>query len=311
VSAVFLFRSGCLYPLLGFLIIYAFYVLVLLRLIPDPVVPLVFGVFTAIGTGSLLTGLLSLFRSRKLATAIRRDQEGAARKNGRFEAAGGVIQPLQEALVSPLQGRPCVAYEYDVAETGTDGQKAGSAAWGWASTPSVIRNPGGDLRLLGFPDLERFDQAVVGEGARERIQKYFQDTTFATIGERALTQALGQIMERSADDDGQARTDVLRGTDLDPKNIQFAGRQWTERVVPVDEEVTAFGLYSSTRSGLVPNPRKMSETVQLWPGKGAALATVIEKESSGRITLGIVVFILTHAFASTLFFILWLKGYYD
>jgi hypothetical protein len=201
-----------------------------------------------------------------------------------------------------------VAYEYDVALTGKEGQTAGSAAWGWALTPAVIRNPEGNLRLLGFPELERFDQAVVGEGARERIRKYFQETTFVTIGDRAFSKALGQILERSADDDGQVRADVQRGTELDPKNIRFEGRQWTERVVLVGEEVTAFGHYSAARGGLAPNPRKMSATVQLWPGKGEELTALIEKESSGRITIGIVVFIITHAFLSIIFFIMWLKG---
>jgi hypothetical protein len=303
-----LLRSGCLYPLLGFLLIYASYVLILLHLIPDPVVPYVFSLFTAIGTGALVTGFLALFQSRKLAGAIQRNREGTPRRDGRFEAATGAIYPLQEALSSPLQGRSCVAYEYDVAITGKEGQTAGSAAWGWALTPAVIRSPEGDMRLLGFPELERFDQAVVGEGARERIQQYFQATTFVTIGERALNKALGQILERSADDDGQVRADVLRGTELDPKNIRLEGRQWTERVVPVGEEVTAFGYYSASREGLVPNSRKISETVQLWPGKGEELTAVIEKESSGRITVGIVLFIITHAFMSIIFFIMWLKG---
>jgi hypothetical protein len=51
--------------------------------------------------------------------------------------------------------------------------------------------------------------------------------------------------------------------------------------------------------------------VQLWPGKGEALMAVIEKESSGRLSLGILVFILSHALISVAFLILWLKGYYD
>ncbi|MBI5585352.1 MAG: hypothetical protein HY892_16190 [Deltaproteobacteria bacterium] len=306
-----IFRSGCLYPLLGFLIIYGFYVFVLRLLLPDPMVPFFFGLFTAIGTGALLTGLLGLLRSRKLGAAIRRDREGAPRKDGRFEAVGGTIHPLQEALASPFQGLPCVAYEYDVAATGKDNHTAGSDAWGWALTPSVIRTAGGDQRLLGFPELEKFDQAVIGEGGRERIKNYFQNTNFEGIGERALGKALGQILERSVDDDGQARTDILRGSGLNPQDLRFDGRQWTERVVPVGEEVTAFGSYSSARGGLVPHPRRASETVQLWPGKGEGLTAVMEKESSSRLALGIVVFILTHAFVSTAFFIMWLKGYYD
>ena len=161
-----MFRSGCLYPLLGFLLIYAFYIFLFRRLIPDPVVPFFFGLFTAIGTGAVLVGLLGLFRSRRLQAAIRRDGEGMPKKDGGFEAAGGTIQPIGEAVISPFQGRPCVAYEYDVAATGQDNQTAGSDAWGWALTPAVIRSDRGELRLLGFPDLERFDEAVVGEGAQ-------------------------------------------------------------------------------------------------------------------------------------------------
>ena len=79
-------------------------------------------------------------------------------------------------------------------------------------------------------------------------------------------------------------------------------------MVPVGEEVTAFGIYSAARSGLVPHPGKAAEAIQLWPGKGDGLTAVIEKESSGRLVLGIVVFFLTHAFVSTVFFIMWLKG---
>ena len=113
------------------------------------------------------------------------------------------------------------------------------------------------------------------------------------------------------DDDGEARADIRRGKDLDPEDIRFEGRQFSERTVPVGAEVTAFGIYSSSRHGLVPNPGKVSETVQLWPGKGEELTAVIEKDSSGRLFLGIVVFIISHAFTSIAFFILWLKGYYD
>jgi hypothetical protein len=306
-----IFRSGCLYPLLGFLLIYALYVFLFLRLIPDPVAPFFFGLFTAIGTGALVTGLLGLFRSRKLGAAIRRDGEGAPKKDGRFEAAGGVIYPLQDVLISPFQGRSGVAYEYDVAAIGQDKQTAGSDAWGWALTPAVIRSGRGELRLLGFPDLERFDEAVVGEGAWERIRSYFKNTVFETIKKADIKKGLGQLLERSVDDDGEARADIRRGTDLDPEAVSFENRQFTERVVPVGAEVTVFGIYSSSRGGLVPNPGKASEMVQLWPGKGEELTAVIEKESSGRLSLGILVFILSHALISVAFLILWLKGYYD
>ncbi len=305
-----IFRSGCLYPLLGFLLIYALYVFLFLRLIPDPVAPFFFGLFTAIGTGALVTGLLGLFRSRKLGAAIRRDGEGAPRKDGRFESAGGAIHPIHEPLTSPFQGASCVAYEYDVAAIGKDNQKAGSDAWGWALTPAVIRSARGDLRLLGFPDLERFDEAVVGEGAREWIRAYFKNTVFETIEKADIKKGLGQLLERSVDDDGQARADILRGTDLDPEDFRFEDRQCSERVVLIGVEVTAFGVYASSRGGLVPNPGKVSETVQLWPGKGEELTAVIEKDSSGRLYLGILVFILSHALVSVAFFILWLKGYY-
>ena len=121
---------------------------------------------------------------------------------------------------------------------------------------------------------------------------------------------MGRLLERSVDDDGEARADIRRGTDLDPEAVSFENRQFTERVVPVGAEVTAFGIYSSSRGGLVPNPGKASEMVQLWPGKGEELTAVIEKESSGRLSLGILVFILTHALISIAFFIMWLKGYY-
>lgn len=79
-----------------------------------------------------MTGFLGLFRSRKLGAAIRRDGEGAPRKDGRFEAAGGAIHPIHEPLTSPFQGASCVAYEYDVAAIGKDNRTAGSDAWGWA-----------------------------------------------------------------------------------------------------------------------------------------------------------------------------------
>jgi hypothetical protein len=303
-----IFRSGCLYPLLGFLLIYALYVFLFSRLIPDPVAPFFFGLFTAIGTGALSTGLLGLFRSRKLGAAIRRDGEGASRKDGRFEAAGGAIHPIHEPLTSPFQGASCVAYEYDVAAFGKDNRTAGSDAWGWALTPAVIRSAEGDLRLLGFPDLERFDEAVVGEGARERIRTYFKKTVFETIEKADIKKGLGQLLERSVDDDGQVRSDILRGTDLDTEDFRFEGRQCSERVVLVGAEVTAFGIYAASGGGLVPNPGKVSETVQLWPGKGEALIALIEKDASGRLHLGILVFILSHALVSVAFFILCLNG---
>jgi hypothetical protein len=306
-----IFRSGCLYPLLGFLLIYALYVFLFLRLIPDPVAPFFFGLFTAIGTGALVTGFLGLFRSRKLGAAIRRDGERAPRKDGRFEAAGGAIHPIHEPLTSPFQGASCVAYEYDAAAIGKDNRTAGSDAWGWALTPAVIRSVRGDLRLLGFPDLERFDEAVVGEGALERIRAYFKNSVFETIKKADIKKGLGQLLERSVDDDGEARADIRRGTDLDQEDFRFEGRKCSERVVPVGAEVTAFGIYASSRGGLVPNPGKASEMVQLWPGKGEALTAVIDKESSGRLSLGILVFILSHALISVAFLILWLKGYYD
>ena len=257
-----IFRSGCLYPLLGFLFIYTLYIFLFLRLIPDPVAPFFFGLFTAIGTGALLTGLLGLFRSRKLGAAIRRDWEGRPKKDGRLEAADGAIHPLQDALISPFQGRACVVYEYDVTRIGLDNQTAGSDAWGWALTPAVIRSGRRESRLLGFPDLERFDQAVVGEGIRERIRTYFKNTVFETIKKADIKKGLGQLLERSVDDDGEARADIRRGTDLDPEAVSFENRQFTERVVPVGAEVTAFGIYSSSRGGLSPtqgkSPRRSS-----------------------------------------------------
>ncbi len=311
VSKKTIFRSGCFYPLLGFLLIYALYVLLFLRLIPDPAAPFFFALFTALGTGALVAGLLGLFRSRKLGAAIRRDWAGRPKKDGRFEASGGAIHPLGMALISPFQGVSCVAYEYDVAEIGRDNRTTGSDAWGWALTPAVIRTARGELLLLGFPDLERFDEAVVGEGGRKRIRAYLKNTAFETIKKADIKKGLGQLLERSVDDDGEARADIRRGTDLDPEDFRFEGRQCSERVVPVGAEVTAFGIYSPSRGGLIPNPGKVSDAVQLWPGTGEALAAVIEKDSSGRLSLGILVFILSHALISVAFFILWLKGYYD
>ena len=94
----------------------------------------------------LVSSFIGLFTGRSDRDAIQRALNAEAPRDGRLEAASGPIRVLDQPLVAPFTGQPCVAYDYDVKR----GAEGASDFAGVALAPSAIDTLRGPAHVLGW-----------------------------------------------------------------------------------------------------------------------------------------------------------------
>ena len=205
----------------------------------------------ALFTGLFLTGCLSFLTARRDWAALRRAEQGEPFQDGRMEAAIGAIQPLGQPLTSPFQQLPCVAYTYKISHRETtsssrDGSNTSEVTdfSGYALAPAVIRSLRGDVRLPAFTDLDAFNCRLNQAHAAQNAGIYIQNTDFEQVG---LISTFSVAVQTIKEPGITARKDW---------QIHAAGLQadqtFEEQVVPVGQQVTALGFYSSEQNSFVP-----------------------------------------------------------
>lgn len=154
-----MFRS-CILGLIFYLLLLVAYSSLLATAVEAPasyVIGAVVALFVWAAIGSVLS-VRTLFRDWRLLSMA---SHGGSPQDGQWVAVAGTIHPLEGALKSPFGQDPCVICEYDIARPEQDRDREGKTKQGFdyggfLMTPSVIRTPQGDVRLLGFPILEGF-----------------------------------------------------------------------------------------------------------------------------------------------------------
>jgi hypothetical protein len=207
---------------------------------------------------------------------------GATPTDGRWVAVSGRIHSMH-SLSGPLTGEDVVAYQYRISRTERSGKSSSDVTYyeGKALVPSTISTRGGTIRLLSVPTFDvpaaSFSRYV---DTVERAREYVASTPFVTSKEARNT-----VEHESTDDDGNYRLDKRWFSD---REVDLDGFTFEEKHVKQNETVSAFGLYSQQRGGIIPHPNWAKQT-RIMRGD----ANDVAKQLRSRIvkyTIGIVVF---------------------
>ena len=244
--------------------------------------------FAGIGLG----GLGHLYYARRDTAAFRRAERRQPPVDGQLTVVAGRIRPLGAPLTSPLGGRPCVAYDYDVVtrikpRKGQETTKADIC--GVALAPCAIETSDASVRLIGFPMLDEFArQYHQGHAALARVRAYAAATRFDEMRGLAKVRLMTELEDAIADADGAVRKDFR----LSDAEIPFEQRQLRERIVEVDQKVCAAGFYDAERRALVP---KGSMPNRLWPGTLGSVRKQVVSGAGAQAAFGFVFFAVSHA----------------
>lgn len=184
------------------------------------------------------------------------------RERAQLTAAGGgqqprdgVVQPFVghmvargEPLTAPLSKRECLLYHYETSHS--SGGKSSSKvtdAEGYALAPASIETRAGLVELRAYLDLDFSPDTLDDEPSRERLSAYQRTATLyqPTIN---LMRNYRESQSYLLDDDGAIRYD--HGSQDSAKH----STRFEEHVVKHGDEVVVFGLYSTARGAIVPDP---------------------------------------------------------
>ena len=197
---------GCLTGLLGWLALAALLSWQLQQRLELPVLDTL-GVSALAGLlGWVALNLLhASFQAWRERSALAAGSHATPPADGRRAVLVGTIEPLSEVLHAPLDGSPCVAYDYRVTEDRGSGRRRMVLTHfrGSGLVPSVIVTRSGRHRLLTVPDLQ---------GSAPAAPPGAQITAFERHA-RALVrtppaEAAQELVNRWTDDDGAYRSDV-------------------------------------------------------------------------------------------------------
>ena len=184
-------------------------------------------------------------------------RDGEGRAIGRIAASG-------ESLVSPFSKTPCVIYEYKIVSGFTTDDS--NLYVGSRQSPSTIQTRHGSIRLLAHPDLKLREQVVEREIALPNATEYIAATQFTESSVANPSQSLQTVLDTYKDDDGAVRYDarVLGAQAVDRAFF-------VEKLVRPGDEVCVIGVYSTQRSGIVPDLKSpLINQTTLEPGGGDA-----------------------------------------
>jgi hypothetical protein len=190
---------------------------------------------------------------------LRQAIDGERPKDGQRVAVAGVVSGSMEYLESPITRKRCLAYEYKA--MAPENQTLG--VWeGLALAPMTIDGRGGSVRILAAPELDFPGQPVGSPQHLENFRRYIEQTTFFEHTNIDFKRDLKHLREVNTDDDGRIRDD-LHGLDRnDVENMTLS-----EKTISAGEKVVAYGLFSSTRGGLVPDEKAMMRPVKIVKGE--------------------------------------------
>jgi len=135
-------------------------------------------------------------------------------RDGELIAVIGTIHPLGDPLRAPFSGSECVVCEYDLARPtratqAKDGSNSGSDYAGFLMTPCAIRSALGDMRLLGFPILEGFDETVChGDAAIRNARNFLSSAPFEDRAGLKLVTVLSVFTDVWSDEDGLVQKNI-------------------------------------------------------------------------------------------------------
>lgn len=168
--------------------------------------------------------------------------------------ATGHVRAEGPPLVSPVTGRPCVAYQYRIYERyriANANWETRVFYWGYACRPFRLDTTSQALRVLAMPRFvdapTRFEDVP---DERARTEAYVQATRFDTSASPAGL--VGDVLTLVDDLFTEKRLEVRKDWQRTGAPTDLAGLRIEEHVLPVDETASAWGLWSMDRRGIVP-----------------------------------------------------------
>ncbi len=139
--------------------------------------------------------------------------------DGESVTVSGTIEPVGQPLLAPFSQTPCVVCEYDItsqqrmaAARAQDNSNSGSDYAGFLMVPCVIRTANGDVRLLGFPIVEGFEEEpCYSYTAARNAREFLRTTEFEDRTGLMVVSVLTVFGEVWADDDGFVQKNMRLG----------------------------------------------------------------------------------------------------
>jgi hypothetical protein len=249
-----------------------------------PVAGLV-AVLPGVGAFFLAQALLEKAAAARQAAAVDREERGLPLRDGEIEAASGPVVAPGGLLSAPLTGRPCVAWTLEEGYVYTSRDRLNRVTkdwivtgWGRGVADGTIVSARGEVLLLGWPDLGGLDHQVI-PGSQVRLH----------LAGVLAEWGPGLFADVSAEPDG---TDALEQWSLDPRTLEEATLAARERIVESNHEVTALGIWSARRGGLLGSPGASGRHVRIVPGRGAAVRSYLSGESSRGVRNALIAFLV-------------------
>ncbi|HYN43625.1 MAG TPA: hypothetical protein VE129_17745 [Thermoanaerobaculia bacterium] len=238
-----------------------------------------------LGAVFLTQALLEKAVAVRQAAAVDREERGLPLRDGEIEAASGPVVARDGLLLAPLSGRPCVAWTLEEGFVYTSKYRRNRetkdwivTGWGRGVANGTIVSARGEVLLLGWPDLEGLDHQVI-PGSQVRLH----------LAGVLAEWGPGLFADVSAEPDG---TDALEQWSLDPRTLEEATLAARERIVESNHEVTALGIWSARRGGLLGSPGASGRHVRIVPGRGAAVRSHLSGESSRGVRNALIAFLV-------------------
>lgn len=220
----------------------------------------IFAGFFAFLTWSFLVAIFQPLRER---SSVRDRLAGKRPVDGERTGFVGTIDAVGEGLRSPLSGKDCVAWKYEIYQIlgggGRMGARKATYFEGIALVPSVISTPSGSYRLLAVPTFdfgaENIEPASAARNASEHIRT-------ARFEESRRT-----LEKQWTDDDGAYQSEKRYPTESE---VPLEKCLFREDLIRRGEKVYAVGLFSEARGGIVPHPNWAKET-RIMKGDGESV----------------------------------------
>ena len=253
--------------------------------------------FLFIGWGALC----NIIQGSKDVAAVKDAIAHKPLKDGELTAAIGTIRAIGTPLVSPLTRKECVAYDCEISrEVRSNSSNTSNSTdkrfTGFALTPSIVRSPRGDVRLLALVLMDEFEK--VSSYDFEAARTYVSNAKFENMSGMKVFSVVSKMKEIFNDDDGSIRFDWKMTSE--PLDVDID--ELYERVVPEGAQVCALGVYSAVKQGLVSKTAKTFSPIRLIPGDGPTVLKTLSSSNTFSVLIGLALFLLMHAFLG---FALW------
>ncbi|MFO1519619.1 MAG: hypothetical protein U1F57_08180 [bacterium] len=209
-------KKSCLLFILFLIALTVAYSLFLRRFIPSDGVWFL-GFFGSLSLLLLAGALRTSWDTFKKVGAIRDALNGRPFEEGKIIAAVGSIRADGDPLLSPIQQKPCVAYETELyhrsSRPSSESSQAHSYVYvGVGMTPCRIATMQGEVRLLGFPLLEEFPQKKLHNFSfRQNLLAYLKTAPLQPMQGVKKLQLFTKMENVMTDEDGALRQDWQLG----------------------------------------------------------------------------------------------------